>query len=189
MSKIVGYTRELRHPGDSLGSARALRRAGAVKVFSDRLSSGVRHRPQFEACLAALGQDDVLVIPDAVSLSPSVDHFVTTVSGLAARGVALRSLREPVLSTDATAREDPVEVLAALNSMRSELAGLRTSRGLDAAAAAGRKPGRPRVMTDEKIAVALELRTHKRSFAQIARSLGVSEAAVRRAMPVQIPQK
>jgi predicted transcriptional regulator len=37
-------------------------------------------------------------------------------------------------------------------------------------------------MTEERIAVAQELRAQKRSYMQIGRALGVSEAAVRRAL-------
>ena len=130
----------------------------------------------------SLGEGDTLLITSAMSLSPSVEHFVTTVTQLRARGIEVRSLAEPALSTAAGMNSTTGEVLDALDVLRRRLIGLRIRQGLHAAIAAGRKPGRPRVMTAERIEIARELRTQKLSFAQIGRALGVSESAVRRAL-------
>lgn len=101
-----------------------------------------------------------------------------TASVLRARGIHLRSLTERALSSSPISEE----VLVALEGVRRQMIGIRTREGMDAASAGGRRPGRPRVMTAERIAMARELRTQKRSFAQIGLALGVSEAAVRRAL-------
>ena len=182
MSRTVGYVREVLS-GDCVSEdAAALRRAGASQVFTDRRGTTSSPRPDLERCLNSLKRGDTLLIPSAVSLSSSVEHFVATVARLRARGIDIYSLAEPALSTTPDAAAAPGDVLDALDVLRRRLVSVRTREGLDAAIAAGRHPGRPRVMTPERIEIARELRTQKRSYAQIGRALGVSESAVRRAL-------
>jgi DNA invertase Pin-like site-specific DNA recombinase len=182
VTRTLGYARDLLVRGDAEGEAKAVRIAGASRVYIDRLGVPATRRPQLVACLETLRAGDTLLIPGAAMLSHSVEHFVSTVARLRRRGVGLRSLAEPALSTTDGAVADPGDTLDALDDLRSRLVGLRTRQGMDAAIVAGRKPGRPRVMTEERVAVARELRTQGRSYAQIGRALSVSEAAVRRAL-------
>lgn len=180
MTPLVGYTRALATDRGTADVA-ALKQAGAKTVFADVAGVDPRRRPGLEACLAQLAEGDVLIVTSAARLSHGVSHFLTTVSALDARGVVFRSLAEPALSTDLV----PVEtaaVVSALDGLQRRLVGLRTREGMAAAAVAGRRPGRPTVMTSELRAVASELRAEGRSFAQVARVLGVSASAVQRAL-------
>ncbi|WP_426321876.1 recombinase family protein [Microbacterium sp. E-13] len=181
MTKTLGYTRALLSTDDAAEDAQTLRNQGATGVFVDTVAERAASRPELDACLGSLQPGDVLLVTTAARLSHSVEHFVLTVTQLRRGGVSLRCLTEPALSTTPS-HASPGEVLEALEGLRSRLAGLRTRRGLDAAAATGRRPGRPRVMTDDKAAIARELRAQGRSFVQIGRALGVSEAAVRRSL-------
>ena len=175
MSRIVGFSR----PGDDEAAAEeaALHAAGADEVF-------VEHDPDGEqmlaSCLQSLSPGDVLVVTRASRLTSTQYRFVRTVASLVARGVGFRSLAEPALSTGAPVSAE--EVFQALEELRSELAGIRTRVGMGAATAKGRRPGRPKVMTEERLAMAMELRAVGRSISHIARVLGVSAGAVRRAL-------
>ena len=179
MSRTLGYVRELHADEDVSAEVTALRRAGASRVYVDR-DAGVW--TELTRCLDALTPGDILLVSHAVALAPSVEQFVATTARLQRRGIQFHSLAEPALSTVSDLAAAPGDTLEALDGLRRRLIGLRTREGLSAAAAAGRRPGRPRVMTDERVEVARELRAQKRSFAQIGRALGVSEAAVRRAL-------
>ncbi|WP_137846471.1 recombinase family protein [Microbacterium sp. 2FI] len=185
MTRAIGYVRELLASDDPIEAVAALRLAGASKVYVDRRSD--RTRPELDRCLQALASGDTLLIASAATLVSSVEQYVVTVAQLKSRGIHLHSIAEPALSTIPNSAMSSADALDALDALRRGLIGLRTREGLDAAAAAGRKPGRPRVMTDERLAVAKELRAQKRSFAQIGRALGVSEAAVRRALTAAAP--
>ncbi|MGX5773095.1 recombinase family protein [Microbacterium trichothecenolyticum] len=177
MIRVVGYARAAPGLPGADDAIAALRDAGARRVFVDSWSrSGTRR--EFDRCMKLLTPGDTLLVVNAASLASTVGGFVKTASMLRARGIHLRSLTEPALSSSPTSDE----VLTALEGVRRQLIGIRTREGMDAASAAGRRPGRPRVMTAERIAVARELRAQKRSFAQIGLALGVSEAAVRRAL-------
>lgn len=182
MSRTVGYVRDLLARGDGEAEVKALRMLGASRVYVDRLDVSAARRPELVACLQNLQAGDTLLIPSAVMLSHSVEHFVSTVAQLRRREILMRSMTEPALSTAGGTGASIGDTLDALDGLRSRLIGIRTRQGMDAAILAGRKPGRPRVMTEERIAVAQELRAQKRSYMQIGRALGVSEAAVRRAL-------
>lgn len=188
MTRSIGYARELLADDDAAERVAALRRAGASKVYLDRRTAPMSARHELERCLSAIKAGDTLLIASAATLSSSVEQFVTTVAQLRARGIHVRSLSEPALSTTPDTSMPPGDVLDALEALRRRLIGLRTREGMDAAIAAGRKPGRPRVMTEERIEVAKELRAQKRTFMQIGLALGVSEAAVRRAMKSAAPE-
>lgn len=180
MTRTVGYTRQLFAGHDVDAESEELRKAGASRVFVD--AGGVATRKEFDRCLAALRPSDTLLVTSAVVMATSVENFVSTSVELERRSIHLCSLAEPSLSTTPGTSTTPIDVLRALDGLRRRWIGLKTREGLDAAASAGRRPGRPRVMTEDRLEVARELRMQKRSFAQIGRALGVSEAAVRRAL-------
>lgn len=175
MTRTVGYVRAVPGMADTDDAVSALSAAGAAEIFIEAPTGA---RPEFDHCIEGLSPGDVLVVVSFAALATSLDGFVTTTAQLRARGIHLRSLSEPALSSS----PNTDEVLAAVDALRRLFVGIRTREGMDAAAAAGRKLGRPRVMTAERTAVARELRAQSRSFAQIGRALGVSEAAVRRAL-------
>ena len=124
MTLLVGYTREFFTDAGVSADAAALEEAGAELVFSD-VAADVRARPELKRCLRSLEPGDVLVVTSAARLSHGVGHFVATTTDLAARGVSVRSLAEPALST----LQQPVpaeEVLAALEGLRRRLVSLST---------------------------------------------------------------
>ncbi|MDQ7876581.1 recombinase family protein [Microbacterium sp. QXD-8] len=182
MTRLVGYTRQLAVELDPAAGVAALTTAGVVRVFVDDGLADPRERPGLTECLAFLQAGDVLVVPSAAHLSHAVTHFVTTITALDTQGVGFRSLTEPALCTGADQAVDPARVLAAVEGLRRRLVSLRTRAGMASASAAGKRPGRPTVMTPEKVAMALELRNLDRPITHIARVLGVSANSVQRAL-------
>ena len=182
MTRLVGYSRELVSQADASGDVEELTRAGVGEVFVDVASVDPRKRPALAECVGSLGTGDVLVVTGSDRLSHGLSHFVATVTALGARGVVFRSLTESALCTDAGPPADASQVLAALEGLRRRLRSLQTREGMKAAAADGRRAGRPTVMTEERIGIARELRNHGRSFTHIAGVLGVSTSTVQRAL-------
>ena len=180
MTRLVGYTRAVTSDTDMSADVTALTDAGAQRVFTDDTTSDPRKRPGLTECLASVRAGDVLLAPSASHLSHAVTHFTTTITGLTVRGVGFRSLTEPALCTGEPV--DPAEVMAALDALQRRLVSVRTRAGTESAAAAGKRPGRPTVMTPEKIAMAIELRKLNRPITHIARVLGVSANSVQRAL-------
>ena len=182
MTRLVGYSRELFVGADASRDVEQLKSAGAGEVFIDPATADPRRRPALAECLASLNAGDVLVVTSSDRLSHALAHFVSTVTELGARGVLFRSLTEPALSVGSDQPADLLHGLAALDRLRRRLRSLETREGLKAAAADGRRAGRPTVMTEERIGIANELRNQGRSCTHIAQVLGVSSSAVQRAL-------
>lgn len=173
MSETVGYSRW------SSGTTRdrverALEAGGAARVAVE--ASPGEEAIALEACLTSLMAGDTLLVVDAADLAPTLDQLFRILGMLDERGILFRSLAEPELSTDGGPAL-PADMVRAVESLRRRLVAQATE-----AAPTARRPGRPSVMTEEKVAMALELRRQNRSITHIARLLGVSASAVRRAV-------
>ncbi len=181
MSRIVGYRRPLR-TDDGSDEKAALRAAGATKVVIAVAHANRSADTSLRDLIAGLRTGDSLLVTRAAHLTPSVARFVSVHADLQARGIRFRSLAEPVLSSSGVVGTGPDDVVLALEALRRELIGLRTREGLEDAARSGRRPGRPSVMTPARISMARELRDGGRPITHIARLIGVSPNAVRRAL-------
>lgn len=115
-------------------------------------------------------------------LGRSLRHLIEVVRLLDERGVAFRSLTESIDTTSPAGRLI-FHVFGALAEFERELIRERTNAGLAAARARGRKGGRPKKMTPEKIAVAKEMYASRdHSLAAIAQTVGVSRATLYRSL-------
>ncbi|WP_396655636.1 recombinase family protein [Microbacterium sp.] len=184
---MVGYTRELLPGEGTTTDADELRRAGATEVFAEEDGPDAGTRPVLHACLESLEPGDRLLVTSAVRLSVTVPHFLSTMAQLGTRGVWFRSLAEPALCTGDGTVADTAELYAELEALKRRLVSLQTRAGMATAATKGRRPGRPTVMTPDRVAMAIELRNLGRPTSHIARVLGVSPNAVQRALAATPP--
>lgn len=167
---LIGYARVSTIEQDLALQLDALRSAGTTRIFEDRGVSGARtERPGLNAALSFLRDGDTLVVWKLDRLGRSMTHLLQTVSDLEGRGVGFRSLTENIDTTTPTGRL-VFHIFGALGQFERDLIRERTNAGLAAAAARGRKGGRPAAATPERLARARQL---------IASGLTVREAAAR----------
>ncbi len=167
---LIGYARVSTSEQDLTLQLDALRAAGVDRVFEDRGISGAKtDRPGLNDALAFLREGDTLVVWKMDRLGRSMTHLLATVADLERRDVGFRSLTEAIDTTTPTGRL-VFHIFGALGEFERDLIRERTSAGLTAAAARGRKGGRPVAVTAEKVARARQL---------IAQGLNVREAAAR----------
>ena len=167
---LVGYARVSTVEQDLALQLDALQAAGTTRVFDDHGVSGAKtERPGLNAALSFLREGDTLVVWKLDRLGRSMTHLLHTVTDLESRGVGFRSLTENVDTTTPTGRL-VFHIFGALGQFERDLIRERTNAGLTAAAARGRKGGRPVAATPEKIARARQL---------VASGLTVREAAAR----------
>ena len=167
---LIGYARVSTAEQDLALQLDALHAAGATRIFEDRGVSAARtERPGLSAALSFLREGDVLVVWKLDRLGRSMTHLLQTVADLEDRGVGFRSLTENVDTTTPTGRL-VFHIFGALGQFERDLIRERTNAGLTAAAARGRKGGRPMAATPERVARARQL---------IATGLTVREAAAR----------
>ena len=160
----------------------ALDRAGCDRVFVDKASGKLEHRPALDDMLAHLRAGDTVVVWRLDRLGRSLRHLIDVVSELDRRGISLRSLTESI-DTSTPGGKLVFHVFGALAEFERDLIRERTQAGLAAARARGRVGGRPTVWTPEKLAAARAMYEEgEHDVATIARVLGVSRASVYRAL-------
>lgn len=167
---LIGYARVSTIEQDLALQHDALDAAGVVRVFEDRGVSGAKtERPGLEEALRFLRDGDTIIVWKLDRLGRSMTHLLQTVAELEGRGVGFRSLTENIDTTTPTGRL-VFHIFGALGQFERDLIRERTTAGLKAAAARGRKGGRPKAATPDKVARAQTL---------IASGLTVREAAAR----------
>ena len=175
---LIGYARVSTAEGAQVLDRQldALRKAGCERVFEDR-ASGAKgasnsERPGLAACLDYLRKGDVLIVLDLDRLGRLATELVALIDALAERGVAFRALNSPMDTTTPQGRAF-LQIQAAFAEMERNVIRQRVREGLKAARARGRKGGRPRIMTVEKLRYARHLMADPaRSIPSICAELG-----------------
>ncbi len=153
----------------------ALRKEGCERIFEEKKSgkAGTR-RPEFEAALAFLRPEDVLIVWKLDRLGRSLVEMMRTIDSLRRDHVRFQSLTEQFDSDTAHGRF-ALQMHGAMAEYFLDLNRERTMEGLKAALARGRKGGRRKKLSDaDQAAARAMLKDHTIPVAQIATRLGVS---------------
>lgn len=185
---LVGYMRVSTAEQNTDGQRDALREAGVKDdsrhLFIDHGVSGAKaSRPGLDKCLESLREGDTLIVAKLDRLGRSLGNLVQLFQDLAERGVGVRVLDNPMLSTDGNNAQAKLMlgIYGAFAEYERDLLRERTNVGLAAARARGRNGGRPALLDSPKIARAKELHSAGvLSPKEIADALGVSVATLYR---------
>jgi len=178
---VVGYARVSTLDQNTDLQIRALRSAGCVRVFQERVSS-VKHRPELLACLASLKPGDTLVVYKLDRLARSLRQLLEVLETLQRVGVAFRSCTEPV-DTATPAGMLMLQMLGAMAQFERSLIVERTAAGQAAARARGVRFGRSRSVSDDVVGQILGLyfsADRLWTMSEIAQKFGCSTSAVKR---------
>jgi DNA invertase Pin-like site-specific DNA recombinase len=186
VGNVIGYARVSTVDQNLDSQLDALRRAGAVRVFTDKLSGSTTARPQLQACLEYLNPGDVLAVYSTDRLGRSVGDLIEIVGKLREQGIQFKSLTEPFDTTD-HGGELFFHIVAAFAQMQRRQISEKTRAGLAAAKARGRLGGRPTVMDSARIELARRMRSEGKSFDDIAMVLRVGASSVKRALRTSTP--
>jgi DNA invertase Pin-like site-specific DNA recombinase len=114
-------------------------------------------------------------------LGRNAAEVMTTIRDLGDTGIVLRSLREGIDTSNASGRM-VAGVLASLAELELELGKERRMAARDARRARRQSIGRPKALTDEKVALARRMHDSGESANTIATTLNVSRATVYRVL-------
>lgn len=155
----------------------------AARIYTDKLSgtSTREQRPGLAALLEYARQGDAIVVVGIDRLGRNAAEVMTTIRDLGQRGIVLRSIREGIDTSNAAGRM-VAGVLASLAELELELGKERRTAAREARRARGQSIGRPKALTDEKIALARRMHDSGESATTIAATLGVSRATVYRVL-------
>ena len=178
---LIGYARVSKADGSQLLDLQrdALLAAGVdeERLYEDRASGRLDHRPGLDACLKALQPGNTFVVWKLDRLGRDLKHLVTTVDELRARGVGLRVLAGAGAEIDTSTANGRLifGIFAALAEFERELIVERTRAGLAAARARGRLGGRPRKMDVAMLRMAMRAMAERDTKAQdLAQRLGIT---------------
>jgi DNA invertase Pin-like site-specific DNA recombinase len=184
---IIGYARVSTTDQNPQLQLDALRDAGAVRVFTDHgVSGSTACRPELDACLDHLRDGDILTVWKLDRLGRNTQHVLAVVDELTSRGIGFRSLTEG-LHTEGPMGTAMLTIMAAFAQLERDTMIERTRAGLAAAAANGRKGGRPRKVDEAAATKAHSMREKGINATDIATMLGVSRATVYRYLATELP--
>ena len=139
----IGYARVSTVDQNMALQLDALREAGVDRVFRDQgVSGSTAARPGLDNCLDHLREGDALTVWKLDRLGRNTQDVLAVVDGLTSRGVGFRSITEG-LHTDGPMGKAMLTIMAAFAQLERDTMIERTRAGLAAAAAKGRKGGRP----------------------------------------------
>lgn len=185
---LIGYARVSTREQNPESQTAELYAAGAEEVFIDHgESSREVARPEWIACKRHLRRGDTLIIRALDRVAGTERMAIEVIRELGERGIRIRSLSEPFLDVDTSTPmgEAIVGIMAVMAQLRVSTIRENTRRGLAHARSQGRIGGRPRVMNEDRIAAARQLREGGKSYAQIGKILGVSAASIYRSIAVE----
>jgi len=181
---VYGYAR-VSTDGQTLASQQAaLREAGAVKVYAEKVSgASTDNRREFARAIKALGPGDVLVVTRLDRLARSTRDLLNTLDAIAKAGAGFKSLADAWADTTTPHGRLMLTVLGGLAEFERELIRARTAEGRTRAKARGVHMGRPAALNRDQQREALARREAGEALTDIARTFGVSHTTISRLRP------
>jgi DNA invertase Pin-like site-specific DNA recombinase len=174
-----GYARVSRTDQNLELQTDALSKAGADKIFIDRISGAKADRPGLNQLLETARPGDTIIIWKLDRLARSLEHLDDLRKQLEDREIYFVSITE-WFDTTKPAGKLSFHIVGAIAEFERDLIRERTRAGLDSARARGKVGGRKPVLSPEKKRTLDLLLKDSSDYAAHARSLGVSERTVRR---------
>ena len=177
---IYGYARVSTNGQSLEGQEAALRGAGCVRIFAEKVSGAVTDRKALVKAIDTLGEGDVLFVTRLDRLARSTRDLLNTLDAIARKGAGFKSLADAWADTTIPHGRLILTVLGGLAEFERELIRARTADGRDRAKARGLHMGRPSKLTPHQQREALERRANGETLVDIARTFNVSHATISR---------
>lgn len=179
----LGYARISTDGQDHALQLDALRAARCERIVTEVASGARADRPELAKLLEQARSGDVLTVWRLDRLGRSLRHLIELSDQLQERGIGLQSLSEGI-DTSTPSGRFMFSILGALASMEREVLIERTKAGLRAAAARGRRGGRPPAVDEAKLRAAKAmLVSGTMTASEVARQIGVSPSTLYRHLP------
>jgi DNA invertase Pin-like site-specific DNA recombinase len=178
---VYGYAR-VSTDGQTLAAQdAALRVAGCVKIFAEKVSgASTNGRTQLAKVLTTINAGDVLVVTRLDRLARSTRDLLNILDAVSKAGADFRSLADAWADTTTPHGRLMLTVLGGLAEFERSLILARTSEGRAKAKARGVHMGRPPKLTPHQTREALARREAGEALADIGRTFGVSHTTIGR---------
>ena len=177
---VIGYARVSTDEQSNEAQLRELKKAGAKRIYQEKMSGGTTARPELERCLDRLEEGDTFIVWRLDRLGRSLTDLLKTVNDLEKRKVTFISVMEK-FDTSTVGGRFIFHVFASLSEFERGLIRERTKSGLAAAKARGRLGGRKKLL-DSKAAESVRTLwdRNKHSKRELAKQFKVSESTIDR---------
>ncbi len=177
---LVGYAR-ISTTDQTLDLQRdALTKAGCSKIFTDTASGAKSEREGLTESISYVRAGDTLIVWKLDRLGRSLKDLIERITELNNRHIGFKSITENI-DTTTSGGKLIFHIFGALAEFERDIIRERTNAGLEAARSRGRKGGRPRALTPQKIQVARTLYADKSTaVSEICKMLGISRHTLQR---------
>jgi DNA invertase Pin-like site-specific DNA recombinase len=177
---ILGYARVSTRDQDLTGQLDALKAAGAVAIYREKVSGVRADRPQLAKLMAKLMPGDIVVVTKLDRLGRSTRELLELIERIGKTGASFRSLGDPLWDTSSSQGRLLSTLLAAIADFERDLIRERTGDGRKRAMANGVKFGRKRKLSEYQRTEAVKRRGAGETLADIAKSYGVAISMISR---------
>lgn len=146
-------------------------------LFEDKASGARDDRGGLKKALQFVRPGDCLVVWKLDRLGRSLSHLLQIVNDVQERNIAFRSLTEQ-MDTTTPHGEFLFSVFGALAQYERALTKERIMAGLEAAKKRGRRGGRPRAISDEKMEAIVAALNSGASKASVCRNFGIKRTTL-----------
>lgn len=160
----------------------ALKAKKCDHIFSEKISSRTKYRPELERLLSQLRVDDELIIYKLDRIARSTTELLNLIENLTNKGVTVKSLNEKWADTTTPAGKAMITVFAGFAEFERDLIRQRTSDGRTAAKKRGVCFGRPHKLKSAQKQLIHTAYSNGASVAILAFSFKVSKDTIYRAL-------
>lgn len=178
---LIGYARVSKTEQDTELQLRALKKAGARRIYSEHRSA-VKLRPQLLGMLGALREGDTVIVYKLDRLARSVRDLLGIVDSIETAGATFRSLTES-FDTTTPAGKMAFQMLGVVAEFERSIIRERSMAGQEAAKANGVRMGRLPALDDRQARQMADLwDAGGHTKADLARRYGVSLSTIKRTL-------
>ena len=153
----------------------ALKKEGCEKILTDEISGSVADRPGLKKLKEILRKGDTLVVWRLDRLGRTLKHLIEWVNELSEKNIGFKSLQETI-DTSHSSGKLIFHIFGALSEFERNLIRERTTAGLAAARARGKRGGRPKKLSSDKRRLSVTLyKGKKHSIKQICEMVDISK--------------
>lgn len=175
---LIGYARVSTAEQSLDMQTAALRKAGCVTIYEEKVSAASSKRHQLNLCLKELRPGDTFVVWRLDRLARSIRDLLVKLDQIGGAGAEFRSITENFDTTTAGGRL-LLHVIAAMAEFERDLTVERTQAGLRRARERGQVLGaKPRVTPKMFAAIRADLKKRELSVKDVAKKHGIATSTI-----------
>ncbi len=181
---ILGYARVSKSDEqDTLTQVKALKKAGAKKIFEDKASGGRWDRPELHRMLDQCREGDIIIVWKLDRLSRSLKDLLFIMEKIQAVGAGFKSLTESIDTTTSSGRM-LMQMVGSFAEFERAMIRERTIAGIATAREQGRIGGRkPKLTEKQRKEIISMVKSGRKSASEAARIFNVHPATVCTLLP------